>query len=210
MASVILFSDFICPYCYVGERAAAPALADLGLGLEWRGYEIHPETPAGGIPAEALARRGLGGRWRQVEVFAEGAGVPIARPPLLPSSRLSLEGAEMARQAGRLDAYRERVFRGYFTEGLDIGDLSILCGLAAEAGLDRAEFEAALIERRFRESVDRHREEAEDLLVTAVPAFFLHGVPVLGAQAPETYRQAFARILDRRARRAAKREAPPA
>lgn len=206
MASVTLFSDFICPYCYLGERAAAPALADLGLELDWRGYEIHPETPPEGVPAEALARLGLGGGWRRIEAFAAEAGAPIARPPLLASSRLALEGAEMARGEGRLAAYRERVFGAYFTGGLDIGNVNNLCDLAAEAGLDRSRFEAALRDRRFRETVDRHREEAEDLLVTGVPAFFLHGVPVLGAQPPEGYRRAFSRILSRRA---AKQGAPP-
>lgn len=207
MASVTLFSDFICPYCYVGERAAAPALADLGLGLLWRGYEIHPETPAEGVPAEALVRRGLGGRWRQVEAFAAEAGAPIARPPLLPSSRLALEGAEMARGEGKLAGYRERVFGAYFTEGMDIGDVNNLCRLAGEAGIDRRRFEDALRARSFRDAVDQNREDAEDLLVTGVPAFFLHGVAVVGAQSPEAYRRAFSRILERRA---AKRRAHPA
>jgi len=207
VASVTLFSDFICPYCYVGERAAESALDALGLSLDWRGYEIHPEIPPEGVPAEALMRMGLGARWRGIESFAAQAGVPVVRPPLLPSSRLALEGAEMARREGRLGAYRARIFGAYFTEGADIGNPSVLCDLAAEAGLDRTRFEAAVLGRRFREAVDRHREEGEDLLVTGVPTFFLHGVPVVGAQSPDAYRQAFARIL---ARRAAKRGAPPA
>jgi predicted DsbA family dithiol-disulfide isomerase len=207
MPSVTLFSDFICPYCYLGERAAAPALAALGLELDWRGFEIHPETPPGGVPAEVLARMGLGGRWRQIEAQAAAVGVPIARPPRLSWSRLALEGAEMARREGRLSDYRDRVFRAYFTEGADIADVNSLCGLAADAGLDRRGFAEALRARRFREDVDRHREEAEDLLVTGVPAFFLHGVPVVGAQSTEAYQRVFARIL---ARRAARRDAPPA
>ncbi len=206
MSSVILFSDFICPYCYVGERAAATVLEELDLDLDWRGFEIHPETPAGGVPAEALARMGLRGRWHRVEAFAAEAGAPIARPPLLSSSRLALEGAELARREGRLDAYRERVFRAYFTEGADIGDPNVLCNIAAETGLDRSRFEQEVIGRRFRGDVDRHREDAEDLLVTGVPAFFLHGVAVVGARSPAEYRAAFSRIL---ARRAAKRGAPP-
>lgn len=207
MASVTLFSDFICPYCYLGERAAAPALEALGLDLAWRGFEIHPETPPGGVPAEVLARMGLGGRWRGIEAQAAEAGVPIARPPLLSSSRLALEGAEMARREGKLAAYRDRVFRAYFVEGVDIGEVNGLCRLAAEAGLDRKRFEEELLARRFREDVDRHRDEAEDLLVTGVPTFFLHGVPVVGAQTTELYRRTFERIL---ARRAARRSAPSA
>lgn len=150
---------------------------------------------------------GLSGRWRRVEEFAAGAGVPIAQPPLLPSSRLALEGAELARREGRLDAYRERVFRAYFIEGADIGDRNVLCDIAAETGLDRSRFEQEVIGRRFRDELDRHRGDAEDLLVTGVPAFFLHGVAVVGARSPGEYHAAFSRIL---ARRAAKRDAPPA
>jgi predicted DsbA family dithiol-disulfide isomerase len=202
MASVTLFSDFICPYCYVGEHAARGALEALGLDLEWRGFEIHPEIPPGGIPAESLARMGFGGQWRRVEEFAAAARVPIARPPLLSSSRLALEGAELARREGRLAEYRDRVFRAYFTEGADIGEPEVLSSLASEAGLDRTRFETEVLARRFGGEVDRNRDEAEDLLVTAVPAFFLHGVAVVGAQSTEAYREAFSRILSHRARRA--------
>lgn len=201
MTTVTLYSDFICPYCYLGERGAAPALEALDLTLDWRGYEIHPEIPAEGISAERLRELGMGGQWRRIESFAEAAGVPINRPPLLPSSRLALEGSEHARRAGLLDAYRDRIFRACFLEGKDIGNPELLADLAAEAGLDREVFLKESRARRFRAEIDRHREEAEDLMVTGVPSFFLHGVPVVGARSGPEYLAVFKRILEKRAAR---------
>jgi predicted DsbA family dithiol-disulfide isomerase len=204
MATVTLYSDFICPYCYVGERSAAPALEALGLELDWRGFEIHPEIPPEGVPAERLRQLGLGERWKGIAAFAAEAGVPIHRPPLLPSSRLAIEGAEHARRAGRLAPYRDRVFRAFFLEGKDIGDPDVLADLAAGAGLDASAFSGDLRDLCFREAVDRHREEAEDRMVTGVPAFFLHEVPVIGARSTEQYRLVFSRILEKRAAREAR------
>lgn len=196
MTTVTLYSDFICPYCYVGEHGAAPALEALDLTLAWRGYEIHPEIPAEGISAQRLRELGLGGQWRRIESFAESAGVPINRPPILPSSRLALEGAESARRAGLLDAYRDRIFRAFFLEGQDIGNPELLADLAAEAGLERSVFLKESRERRFRAEIDRHREEAEDLMVTGVPTFFLHGTPVVGARSGPEYLTVFKRIME--------------
>ena len=202
MTTVTLYSDFICPYCYVGEQGMAPALDALDLTLDWRGYEIHPEIPPEGISAQRLGELGLDGRWRRIESFAEAAGVVINRPPLLPSSRLALEGSEHARRAGLLDAYRDRIFRAYFLEGKDIGNPETLATVAAEAGLERGVFLKESLERRFKADIDRHREEAEDLIVTGVPAFFLHGVPVVGARSGPEFLTVFKRILEKRESRA--------
>jgi predicted DsbA family dithiol-disulfide isomerase len=207
MQTVTLFSDFICPYCYLGEVAAAPVLESLGLDLDWRPYEIHPEIPAEGIPRERLDAAGLGSLWARVEALAAELAIPIGRPPGLPSSRLALEGAELARREGRLGPYRERVFRAFFVEGRDIGDSRVLADLAEGAGLAPATFEEEIRAGRYREDLARHREAAEDLLVSGVPTFFLHGIPVVGVQPPAELRTLFSRIL---ARRAAKEARGPA
>jgi predicted DsbA family dithiol-disulfide isomerase len=207
MTTVTLFSDFICPYCYLGERAAAPALESLGLDLDWRPFELHPEIPPEGIASEQLSMRGLGQLWARVEALAAELEIPIRPPPRVPSSRLALEGAELARREGRLAPYREAVFRAFFLEGRDIGDPDVLADIAAAAGLAPAAFREEVLAGRFQEDLARHREAAEDLFVAAVPAFFLHGVPVVGARSSSDLRALFSRIM---ARRAAKEGRTPA
>ncbi len=207
MPTVTLFSDFICPYCYLGEAASAPVLESLGLDLDWRPYEIHPEIPAEGISREHLEALGIGMIWARVEALAAELAIPIRRPASLPSSRLALEGAELARREGRLGPYRELVFRAFFLEGRDIGDLRVLADLAEEAGLAPADFGEEVRAGRFREDLARHREAAEDLLVTAIPTFFLHGVPVVGVQPPAELQARFSQIM---ARRTAKARSGPA
>jgi predicted DsbA family dithiol-disulfide isomerase len=204
MPTVTVFSDFICPFCYLGERSVKPALEALGLALDWRAYEIHPEIPPEGVPAGRLDRSLIDRAWTRVLTLASDLEIPIERPDVLPSSRLALEGSEHAREAGRLDPYRERVFAGYFLEGRNIGDPDVLAGLAADAGLDARAFREALDSRRHREAVTEAREAAEELLVTGVPTFFLHGVPVVGAQSSDEFLRHFSRILERRAARDAR------
>jgi predicted DsbA family dithiol-disulfide isomerase len=200
-AALTLYSDFICPYCYLGEQAARAPIEALGLTLEWRGHELHPEIPPPGIPLDALRGAGIDRLWTRIVTLASDLEVPIRRPAILSSSRLALEGSEFARREGRLEDYRERVFGAYFREGRNIGDPETLVDLAVAAGLDGSSFRQEVVGRTFREAIDANREAAEDLLVTGVPTFFLHGVPVLGALSPDEYARQFSRILHRRADR---------
>ena len=195
---VKLYSDFICPYCFIGERVIEQLSAKFPIDIEWTGYEIHPEIPYGGMSLHSFGGDFMDGLWQRIAPLAESYGVKIDRPSVVANTHLALEGAEFARQAGKeaLAKYRRAVFDAYFLEGKDIGDHGVLAEIAEKAGLDRAAFSKALDEGSFFDKVQDNREEALDNLVTGVPTTVIFGARIIGAQSPQVFEQAFERALE--------------
>jgi predicted DsbA family dithiol-disulfide isomerase len=121
----------------------------------------------------------------------EAAGFSYAPPPQIPRSRKALELTEFARDEGLHEPVHDRLMRGYWSEGADIGDEEILLGLAAEAGLERGAAAAAVRDGSYSAQVDASTAEAQRHGIQAIPAFVLGGrLLLLGAQPHETFEQA--------------------
>ncbi len=106
-----------------------------------RGFQIHPEWPAEGMPAEdwrpemdPKTRQAL---WERIGAMGAAAGVVMKAPRTLANSLLALQAGEFAAENGRGEAFDERIFRAYFSDGLNIGKRDLLLDLALEVGLDR-------------------------------------------------------------------------
>ncbi|MDO8434275.1 MAG: DsbA family oxidoreductase [Candidatus Binatus sp.] len=196
-----MFSDFICPFCYIGFETVRKLRPEFGFELELRGFQIHPEWPAEGLPLskhprmmDPQARRVI---WTHIQELAEAAGVTMKAPEVLANSRLALEAAEFARENGKGGAFDERVFRAYFSEGLNIGMQAVLGDLATDVGLDRSELDRALESRRYAEKLNRDTRLAHQLGVSGVPAFFLGEYSFTGAQSEEMMREIMRRYVTR-------------
>ncbi len=118
-----MYSDFICPFCYIGFEVFRKLKPEFDLELDWRGFQIHPEWPAEGMLAsewrngmDPAARQAV---WQRIQAMAVAAGFEMKPPELLTNSRLSLEAAEFAKEAGVGEAFDERVYRAYFYEGIE-------------------------------------------------------------------------------------------
>ena len=130
---LLMFSDFICPFCYIGFEVVRKLKPEFDLEIDWRGFQIHPEWPAEGMPASEYRSMDEGTRravWQRIQSLANEAGFSMKPPELLMNSRLSLEAAEFAKEAGAGEAFEERVYRAYFQEGQNIGDRGVLGDLA--------------------------------------------------------------------------------
>jgi predicted DsbA family dithiol-disulfide isomerase len=191
------FLDLICPFCRLAD-AVLERLEQEGLvRVEVRPFEIHPETPRGGLPLAALLGKRREALWREIGWLAEETGVRMSAPERLPQSRLALEALEMARAAqGEEGAVRfaRRAFRAYFEEGRDLGDEAVLRALATEMGLPRDLQDRCFLVRGFGGAVDAARREGESRLVTAVPVTFIGGAPLAGYQPAARIRQAIERM----------------
>ena len=156
----------------------------------WVSYEIHPETPPGGVLLERLfgparAERHEGLRRRCAEL-----GLPFEPPTLLSNSRPAIEAAEFARDAGKHPEFHRAVLAAYFAHGQDIGDLEVLAGLAQEVGLDTASLRQALDAGRYAGRHQAAHEEACRLGITGVPTYiFADGARVVGAQPLDSFRR---------------------
>src|SRR5579859_3137325 len=198
---IAMFSDFICPFCYIGFETVRKLKPEFDLEIEWRGFQIHPEWPAEGMPA-AEFRRGMDPEtrravWARIEAMAAAAGFTMKAPEVLTNSRLALEAVEFAKESGRSEAFEQRVYRAYFNEGLNIGKVGVLGELAAEVGLDRDEFNLAIESNRFTQRLRENAFEARERGVDGVPTFFVGDYPLVGAQSEDVMRRILRRYADR-------------
>jgi len=198
---LMMFSDFICPFCYIGFETARRLKPEFGFEIEWKGFQIHPEWPAAGIAA-AEYRRGIEPQtrrmmWARITSLGEAVGLEMKSPPLLANSRLALEAAELATECGKAEVFEERVFRAYFTENLNIGAQGVLAELAEEAGLDRDELNLALESNRYSQRLKHNARLAHQRGVDGVPTFFVGEYPLVGAQNEEVMRQILQRYLQK-------------
>lgn len=183
--AVTLFSDYICPFCYIGERRLARPEDHFDLRVERRFLEIHPETPASGRPVSDLGYPPE--QWRQMMAnlarMARGEDIALAERQITTNSRRALLLAEAAKEEGEevFRALNEGIFDAFFCKGRNIGDTPVLRALAANAGVrpetvDRA-WTAPVYEERLREN----RKAAARLAVSGVPTFLVGDRLLVGA-----------------------------
>ncbi len=186
MVTLKLYTDFICPFCYIAESSTLPRLErEYAIRVEWRGFELHPDTPAGGMPLSRLfGGRDVGQMHAYVMQFAKSFGVDLPKPPgHLPNTRTALAAAEFARDHGSLDAFRRAAQRAYWIEGKDLESPATLQAVAKVAGLDPAAVLKASTDPTFLGRVDAVRAESEAQGVTGIPTMvFAGGEAVVGCQ----------------------------
>lgn len=183
----IVYSDYVCPFCFLEIPALERLRDEEGVDLDYRAFELRPE------PVPTLDPKGeyLTTVWgSSVYPLAERLGVEIRLPPVQPRSRLAFEGAEFARDAGRLDAYTRAVHEAFFQQGRDIGTEDVLVDVAASVGLDGDACRAALRDHRYLSRVLDQEREARELGIHSVPSVVLGDYLIPGCVPYETLRRA--------------------
>ncbi len=194
---VIVFSDFVCPFCYIGLATLHKLKNEFDLEVQWRGFQIHPEWPAEGMPTDqyyrTIGEQRRKAAWQMIEGLATEAGIAMRPPSVLANSALALQAQEFAIEHQRGDAFEERVFRAYFNDQANIGDLSVVRGLATDVGLDAAELDQALAEHRYATRLKNTALAANQHGISGVPTFIIGGYPMVGAQSADAMRQVLQR-----------------
>ncbi len=209
-----IYSDTVCPWCYLGKRRFELALAarpQYEPRVTWRPFELNPGMPEEGVDRAAYLAGSIGTPERVAEAHTElgrqgrASGIEfrfdlIERMPNTRRAHLLL--AHAARR-GRQTVVMGRVMRAYLEEGCDIGDIEVLVRLAVESGLQEYESRSALILRAGQDGVIAAERHAAVLGITGVPTFVFDGqYTISGAQEVGT----FARVLDQVADLAAARD----
>lgn len=178
MLQITFISDYVCPYCLVAKEALKQALEETGLFAEitWQPYELTPESRKQVDTWHDETRRA---KYRILEEPCAQLGLPMKLPPKVvprPYTRLAFEGWYYACDHGQGEHYNDLVYRAYFLEERDIGRMDVLTELARQAGLDGADFAAALergdYTRREQEAVAYAREV---LRPCGVPTIYING-----------------------------------
>ena len=201
---VEIWSDIVCPWCYLGKRNFEQALQQFGhrdeVDVVYRSFELDPAAPAdattptvellaskyGMTPDQAQAAQ------RQMEQRAEQAGLTFRMGELRSgNTRDAHRLLQLARERGRQPELVERLHRAYFTEQDSVFDRAALARLAADAGLDPAEVAAVLDSDQFGADVTADEQTAQALGATGVPFFVIdRRYGISGAQPPELIGQA--------------------
>ena len=171
-ARITVFSDYVCPFCYLEEPDLARVRERFGdmVGVDWRAYELRPDP----IPTLDPDGEYLHRVWNaSVYPMARSLGMTLRLPPVQPRSRKALEAAEFARERGRYGAMHNALFRAFFEEGRDIGDVEVLLDIGGSVGLDREGLRVALDEGRYTEKVVADERLATRLGVDSVPTMFV-------------------------------------
>jgi predicted DsbA family dithiol-disulfide isomerase len=177
MAAILrLYTDFVCPFCFIAEESTVPRLLlDNDLVLDWHGFELHPGTPRGGRPLGALFPGvDLGALHQRTKRFAASFGVTGFDPPsILRNTRRALAVAELARDDDRLAPFRAAAFRAHWRQGKNLEDMGDLAAIAAEAGLDADRARAAADDEALLARVDARQEAARAEGIRGIPTFVL-------------------------------------
>ena len=148
-------------------------------------FPLHPETPPEGQSLDTLfAGRGvdLGAMYRRMKGLMDAEGLPYSRRTHTYNSRLAQEVAKWAETEPGGTALHDKIYRAYFVDGRNIGDVDALVELAASVGLPAHRARRVLEERAFKGSVDADWALSARAGVTGVPTFVAGGHRVVGAQ----------------------------
>ena len=185
-------SDVICPWCYIGKRRLEKALAlldgEIEPRIEWLPFQLNPDMPAGGVARADYRRAKFGslerGRALDARVAQEGAGEGITfafeRMERTPNTVAAHRLIDLAQAQGKGDAVVEALFRAYFEEARDIGDATVLAGVAQRFAVES--WPGGIDSKRVSEREERVRE----LGISGVPTFiFDRKAGISGAYPPE-------------------------
>lgn len=181
-----VYSDYVCPFCYIAEVPLEESIKGKDVEIEWMPYELRP------FPNETLRPEDeyLPRVWNQsVYPMAAQYGLKMVLPKVSPQpyTHLAFEGFQYAKEHGKGNEYTLRMFKAFFEEEQDIGQIDVLTSLAGELGLNEQEFRQALETRKYE---DIHRKALEhayqEAQITAVPTIVIGETVLQGVRSKES------------------------
>jgi len=203
-----IYSDTICPWCYLGKRrfdlavAARPQYEPV---IAWRPFELNPDVPVEGVDRETFMAAKMPDQAKleaahvELERQGEVSGIRFRFDLIsrIPNTRRSHLLIAHAARRGLQSALKDRLMRAYFEEGVDIGELDELVRLGAEVGLSAAEARNALILRVGQDGVVAAERHATVLGISGVPTYIFDGqYTISGAQEVGIFARVFDQVAE--------------
>ena len=197
-------SDFVCPWCYIGEarlekalKLVAPAVT---ITRSWRPYELNPDQPKEGVDRQEYMTRRFGAEKMKV---MEARMKELGKEDGLEFRQELIKRSPNTRQAHRLNWLAEQegktvarsIFKAYFSDGKDIGDDEVLAALAGEAGMDAKKVRAFLSSDEGTKEIERLEKEGRARGIEGVPFIVIGSEEIHGAETVEEMTAALERAL---------------
>lgn len=193
--TITVWSDYVCPWCYVGLTEVEKLRATWDFAIEWKPFMLRPETPDEGMELPAYIREKMADPNNPLTARARSLGITINQRERIPSSRRAHEATEYARSKGKIDAFHHAVLERYWSKSEDLHDWAVLKAAAIEAGLDADEMQREVDAGTWRQPVLAGIEAGAEIGVNAVPTFIVGNRFVIqGAQQGSVFAQAFERL----------------
>ncbi|WP_207533208.1 DsbA family oxidoreductase [Desertivirga arenae] len=205
---VEIWSDVVCPFCYIGKRKFEQALDNFAgkdnVEIIWKSFQLDPTTksaPGVSVIENLAEKKGIS--FEHSEKMHENVTQSAAEVGLeynfdkaiIANTIKAHQLTHFAAKYYLQDAAEEALFKAYFTEGKDIGDIETLVALAEELGLNKEEARKALDNNNYITDVKKDLEEAQQLGVRGVPFFvFNRQFAVSGAQPTEVFADVLAKV----------------
>ncbi|GAU79135.1 DsbA family oxidoreductase [Fusibacter sp. 3D3] len=203
-----VWSDYVCPFCYIGKRRMEEALNQLDfkseITVEFKSFELDPNAPKAydaniheliakkyGIPVRQAKASN-----EQIVAQAKGMGLNYDFDAMKPTNTFDAHRlAHYAHAEGKQDKLSERLLSAYFTEGKDLSDHEVLAVLAKEVGLDYYKVIKVLGSDQYKNEVRKDESDARKLNISGVPYFVINGnYAISGAQPTDVFLQRLNKI----------------
>lgn len=215
-----IWSDVVCPFCYLGKRRLEKALVGFDhrdeVSVIWRSFQLDPSAPASSPESNAEM---LSAKYGMTLEQAQASNVQMTATAAAEGLDFHLDEAQrgntfdahrlihFAAEHGKQDEMKERLLAAYFTDGLNISDHDVLAELAGSVGLDAPAAREALASGRYGDAVQADIDQARAYGIQGVPFFAFDGkFAVSGAQPVEVFSAALAQVWD--AEQAGAQQAP--
>ena len=199
MIQIDLFSDVICPWCFIGKRRLERALkirSNPRVDINWRAFQLNPDMPKNGIAREQYIEAKFGGPERAQGIYdnirrvgeTEGLEFRFDKIKRTPNTILAHRLISWSKHLKISDLVVERLFKAYFFEGLDIGSMETLIELLEELEINTEAFKSYIKTDNGVDEVSNETRFAYENGITGVPCFiFDKKYSVSGAQEPEAF-----------------------
>lgn len=204
---IAIVSDIVCPWCFIGKARLETALRAHGLtdrvAITWLPYELNPDMPEEGMDRTAYLDAKFGpGKRKEIELRLSEAALEsgvtfnwgkVTKSVNTRRAHMLVAAASTVQQGSEMKA---ALFRAYFQEGRDIGDLETLVAIAVEQGFEEQAARDELDNEELRETIIGLEAHAQKVGVTGVPFFIIDGkLAVSGAQTGDVWAQVFQQVL---------------
>ena len=197
---ITVFSDYICPFCYVGHHRLQRLRDTYDLKINWCFLEIHPETSADSEPIDSLEYPSK--QWQQMmnnlERIAEEENIPLSKLSFTTNSKYSLLLSEATKQCGADIFYdlHEKLFTAYFVDGKNIGYKDELRAIARSCNIDEAIIKSAWTDDSYKKRLQDNFNTARTYNVKSVPSFIFGNKTLTGVAAESAFREAARQMVE--------------
>lgn len=194
---ISMIADFQCPYCYLGKSTIDRLKSNYDIEIIFKGYEIHPDIPEGGIPSAEYFPNAKQ-KNDQLQLFGQQQGVEFTDIVTMPNTKKALMVAEYAKSVNKSEAYNDAMYKAFFFEGINIGLTKEIKRIASSVGMTEEEVEAVFADERYGHLLDEHKSFCIEHSITSVPTFIINNeIAIVGAQNVENFEKVFKQLAEK-------------